>query len=95
MSNFFYSVLAFIGGLGLGGIYFGSLFLQVKKLLNFKSSFMIIMGFFCRFIFMGFCLFLLIKIANLTQILFFFIGFIAVLIYMILKVKKKKKGYEN
>jgi len=95
MSSYFYNAIAFLSGFIMGGLYFGSLFLQLKKLINLNSSFIVIIGFFGRFLVIGLCLFLLIKFAMLLQILLFFIGFITALIVMILRVKKKKKNYEN
>lgn len=95
--NLVHNILALTFGIFLGFLYYGSLLLQIKKLIKSKSLFFLIFGFFIRFLLIGAFIFLIFKFGNFTQILLFFVGFLIVMISMVTyqSLKKRNKSYEN
>jgi hypothetical protein len=95
MIQIVYCLLAASLGVLLGFLYFKSLLIGLKKLINNKSPFFLFFGFLLRIFFIGGAIFLMFKFANFIQIILFFIGFFTSMISMLAKQGFKRKKYEN
>ena len=79
------------GGIA-GFVYFGGLFLQLKRMLNSSVFFL---GFFFRLMVVGVLVFSAFKMFSWKAVVIFFIGFFCVLFIFTMKKKKVSDGNKS